>query len=77
MKSGGDMLKTHEKYMLAYNIQKYYIILMRRHRAGLGSKNYLNEKYPGLQWNDYIVTPDFKKQIKDVEEDLGRAEVKF
>jgi hypothetical protein len=67
MKSGGDLLKTHEKYMLAYNLQKYYIILMRKYRAGLGSKQYLNDKFPGLKWNEYITTPDFKKQINDAE----------
>ena len=67
MKSGGDMLRTHEKYMLAYSLQKYYIVLMRKHRSGLGNKQYLNDKYPGLKWNEYIVTPEFKKQIKDVE----------
>jgi len=77
MKSGGDMLRTHEKYMLAYNLQKYYIILLRKYRAGLASKQYLNDKFPGLKWSEYIMTPEFKKHVKDVEEDLGRAEVKF
>ena len=41
--------------MLGYNIQKYYIILLRKFKAGL-NKNWLNDHYPGLKWNEYTTT---------------------
>lgn len=51
MKCEENILKMHEKYMLAFNLQKYYIILLKKFRAGLISKKYQEDHYPGLQWD--------------------------
>ena len=34
----GEVLKTQEKLMLSYNLLKYYVILLRKFKAGLNSK---------------------------------------
>lgn len=51
MKCEENILKMHEKYMLVYNLQKYYIILLKKFRTGLKSKKYQEDHYPGLKWN--------------------------
>lgn len=62
--------------MLVYNLQKYYIVLLRKFKQSL-NKNVLNEKHPGLKWNEYSTTKEFKDLVKEVDEDLSQNELKF
>lgn len=62
--------------MLVYNLQKYYIVLLRKFKQSL-NKNVLNERYPGLKWNEYSTTKEFKDLAKEVDDDLSQNELKF
>lgn len=67
----GSILKVHEKLMLSYNVLKYYIILLRKFRSGLGL-NALNTRYPNLKWNEYSKTEEFKSMVAEVDNDLSQ-----
>jgi len=62
--------------MIAYNLLKYYVVLLRNFREGL-NKNDLNARYPNLQWNEYTTTKEFKDLIKEVDEDRAQNEMKL
>jgi uncharacterized protein YdcH (DUF465 family) len=62
--------------MLAYNLLKYYIVLLKNFKDSL-NKNELNLMYPGLKWSDFVCTREFKDLIKEVNEDLSQNELKF
>jgi hypothetical protein len=60
-----DILKPHERLMLSYNLLKYYIVLLRAFRDSL-NKNELSQRYPGLKWQEFLTSKQFKEFQKDV-----------
>lgn len=59
-----SMLFPAVRLMLCYNLHKYYLILLRQFRAGLSSKHYLEDHFPGLKWGEYLDSDDFRKQLR-------------
>jgi hypothetical protein len=62
--------------MISYNLTKYYLVLLRSFKDGL-NKNELNQRYPGLKWNEVLNTKQFKEFFKDVEECIDQSSLKF
>lgn len=62
--------------MLAYNLLKYYIVLLRNFRQFMCSQA-LKDKHPQLNWDDFWKTKEFKEICKETEEDLVKYETKF
>jgi hypothetical protein len=58
--------------MLAYNLLKYYIILLKNFKNSLLNKNELNALYPNLKWADFLVTKEFKELSKEIDDDLAQ-----
>ena len=77
MNCGDEYLRPFIQFMVAFNISKYSIILLRKFRRGIESQHYLKTNYPNLNWGEYSHTEEFKKFMKDIDEDLGKAEVKL
>ena len=44
------MLNKSVRYMLCFNIYKFYIILLKKFKSGMHNKNYLKDHFPELNW---------------------------
>lgn len=64
--------------MFAYNLTKYYIILLKSHLGQLTASNYCS-KYRDrkLEWNAYFNLPEFTIYKKNTASLLAKAEIKF
>jgi hypothetical protein len=52
----GDILKNHEKYMLSFNLLKYYVVLMKNLTKELNAES-LEKRYPQkYKWAQFIKT---------------------
>lgn len=66
-----DLLKAPERLMLSFNLLKYYIVLLRGFKEGLNSAS-LNQQYPGLKWNEFLNSKQFKELAKETSDDLSQ-----
>ena len=64
--------------MFAFNLIKYYTVLLRQHLKGLTPQNYL-KKYKALklEWHAMFLTPEFVIHHKNVALKVSRAEMRY
>jgi hypothetical protein len=62
--------------MFAYNLKKYYLILLGKFLAKLTVDNY-QKKYKGKQWKLFFATPEFIIKKKEAVIKLTKARMQF
>lgn len=65
-----------EKFPLCYNIAKYYIILKKKYLNDIKTQALFKE-YPNLRLKEYTKTQSFKKQLKEIAEELDNGFFQF
>lgn len=64
--------------MFAFNVVKYYIILLNRYLAQLKPNGYDKKyKHLKLEWHSFFNTPELRNHQKDVALRIKKAQMEF
>lgn len=73
-----DDIGQTKSLMFAYNVVKYYIILLNRYLAQLKPNGYDKKyKHLKLEWHSFFSTPELRNHQKDVALRIKKAQMKF